>query len=71
MYAERMATEARAAGDAARARYWERVARRVDEAPPLTPEQRDRLRVLLRPTNDPGIPGATDLHPIVVRRLAA
>jgi hypothetical protein len=48
MYAERMAAEARAAGDEARGEYWDRIARVVDKAPPLSAEQRDRLAVLLR-----------------------
>ncbi len=50
MYAARRAAEARGRGDEAQARYWERIASKVDQAPPLTAAQRDRLAVLLRPT---------------------
>lgn len=35
------------------ARLAEHIKRVVDSAPPLTPEQRDRLSALLRPTGGP------------------
>ena len=64
MYAARKAAEARERGKEARelgdevqgrrwetqAEYFERIASKVDQAPPLTAAQRDRLAVLLRPT---------------------
>jgi hypothetical protein len=49
-HADRMIAEAEARGDAAAVRYWRRIRARVDGAPPLGPELRDRLRILLRPT---------------------
>lgn len=49
MYAAKKVAEAIAAGDEASQRYWERVRDVVDAAPELTAEQRDRLRILLRP----------------------
>jgi hypothetical protein len=39
--------------DHAAARLEEFIRRTVDAAPPLTPEQRDRLAVLLRTTSPP------------------
>jgi hypothetical protein len=41
------AAEAAAQGDKAGERYWLRVADTVDKAPPLSPEQIARLRVLI------------------------
>jgi hypothetical protein len=49
MHAARMAAEAEARGDTAKARFWLRIKARVDEAPPLSPEQSARLRILLAP----------------------
>lgn len=49
MYAARMAAEARARGDEAKARYWDGIQAKVDEAPPLDAATRSRLAVLLRP----------------------
>lgn len=49
-YAARQAAAARERGDEARAAYWDRIAEKVDQAPPLAGEVRDRLAVLLRPT---------------------
>lgn len=53
MYAAQQADEAEARGDYAKAQFWRQIAAKVDEAPPLTPELRDRLRVLLRPGPGP------------------
>lgn len=50
MYAERMAAEAEARGDHAKVRFWMRIKAKVDEAPPLAPEQLAQLRILLTPT---------------------
>lgn len=61
MYAERMAAEARARGDEAKAAYWDRIRAKVDEAPPLDAETRSRLAVLLRP--------AASAPALVVRRM--
>lgn len=47
-HAARMATAARADGNEAKARYWERIGRLVDAAPALTAPQRDQLAILLR-----------------------
>jgi hypothetical protein len=47
-YAERQLAAAESRGDRAAARYWRRIAAVVDQAPPLTAAQRDRLRVLMR-----------------------
>lgn len=49
MYAELKAREAEARGDHAKAAYWRRIKAKVDEAPPLTPEQVAQLRILLAP----------------------
>lgn len=49
-YAADKIAEAEAAGDHAAYRFWSRVKADVDAAPPLSPDQRDRLRVLLRRT---------------------
>ena len=49
MYAEAKANEALATGDMRGYEYWMRVKAEVDKAPPLVPEIRDRLSVLLRP----------------------
>jgi hypothetical protein len=48
-YEEVMAAEALERGDVADAENWMRVKADVDQAPPLTQAQKDRLRVLLRP----------------------
>ncbi len=47
MNAEELAAECEARGDMAGARYWRHVQAVVDEAPPLSPEQVARLRVLV------------------------
>lgn len=47
MNARQKAAEAAARGDTAGERYWLHVADVVDQAPPLSPEQIARLRVLL------------------------
>lgn len=49
-YAERKAMEADESGDKARGDFWRGVKAEVDKAPPLTIEQQDLLRVLLRPS---------------------
>lgn len=48
---ERMAAEAEAAGDHAGSRYWRSLKALVDQAPPLTPAQKAKLRVLMRPSS--------------------
>ena len=48
-HADRVIADALGRGDTVTAERWRRIKARVDEAPPLTPEQRDRLAVLLRP----------------------
>lgn len=53
MHAARMAAEALARGDDAKHRYWLRIQRQVDRAPPLTNAQLDRLVVLLRGAQHP------------------
>jgi hypothetical protein len=53
MNAEKLAAEAAARGDKAGERYWLGVARVVDEAPPLSPEQIARLRVLIWSDTEP------------------
>lgn len=47
MNALQLAAEAAARGDRAGEAYWLGVQRVVDQAPPLTPEQVSRLRVLI------------------------
>lgn len=47
MDAVQLAAEAAARGDKAGETYWLHVARVVDEAPPLAPEQVAKLRVLI------------------------
>lgn len=47
MNAEKLAAECEARGDKAGARYWLHVQKVVDEAPPLSPQQVARLRVLV------------------------
>lgn len=47
MNAEELAAECEARGDMAGARYWQHVQAVVEEAPPLSPEQISRLRVLI------------------------
>lgn len=47
MYAEQRAAEAAERGDAAGQAYWLHVKNLVDQAPPLSPEQMARLRVLV------------------------
>lgn len=49
MYAASKANEALVAGDMRGFEYWMHVKAEVDKAPPLAPEIRDRLSVLLRP----------------------
>jgi hypothetical protein len=49
MHAARMAAEAEARGDTAKAKFWLRIKAKVDEAPPLSPEQSAQLRILLAP----------------------
>lgn len=49
-------------GDQAEADFWRRVKADVDEAPPLSPEVRDRLAVLLRPAPAEAAPRATPRH---------
>lgn len=48
MYAEMMANKALEAGDMRGFNYWTSIKKTVDAAPPLAPEIRDRLTVLLR-----------------------
>lgn len=48
MNAAERAAEAAERGDTAKAAYWDRIARIVDQAPPLTAAQKSRLRILLR-----------------------
>ena len=50
MWAEQQAREAEARGDQERAAYYWAIKSEVDKAPPLSEEQKARLRVLLRPT---------------------
>lgn len=49
MMAADRAALAREQGDQRTADYWQAISDLVDQAPPLSPSQRDRLRVLLRP----------------------
>lgn len=49
-YSDRMIAEAEARGDIAAVNYWRGIAAVVDQAPPLSASQKDRLRVLLRPS---------------------
>lgn len=56
MYAEAKANEALAAGDMKAFEFWMAVKKDVDAAPPLAPEIRDRLSVLLRPALPDRIP---------------
>lgn len=51
MYAAQKIAEALERGDERAAAYWQRIKDLVDQAPPLSPEQRDRLRVLLQPNS--------------------
>jgi hypothetical protein len=51
--AEKLAAEAAARGDKAGERYWLHVAHVVDQAPPLSPEQISRLRVLIWSDTEP------------------
>ena len=53
MNAEQLAADAAARGDKAGEAYWLHVARVVDQAPPLSPEQVSRLRVLIWATEEP------------------
>jgi hypothetical protein len=48
-YSDRMIAEAEARGDIAAVTYWRGIAAVVDQAPPLSSAQKDRLRILLRP----------------------
>jgi hypothetical protein len=59
MYAARKAAEAARRGDQAALRFWTHVRDTVDQAPPLTDDQRDRLAVLLRPCRARATAGAT------------
>lgn len=47
MIAEREIAAALAAGDTKRAAYWQTIKDAVDQAPPLTERQRERLAALL------------------------
>lgn len=47
MGAEQLAVEAAARGDKAGEAYWLHIKEQVDQAPPLSPEQAARLRVLV------------------------
>jgi hypothetical protein len=47
MYAARMAAEAEARGDLAKARFWLRIKAEVDLAPAFDQATKDRLRILL------------------------
>ena len=49
MSAARFAAEAAERGDGAGEAYWLAVQSAVDAAPPLSPEQVSKLRILLRP----------------------
>lgn len=51
-YAVWKAAEAARRGDLEALRFWAHVHETVDEAPPLSEEQRGRLAVLLRPSSD-------------------
>lgn len=53
MTAAERAAVARAKGDQQSARYWQRIADLVEQAPPLTQAQQDQLRILLRPEAPP------------------
>lgn len=53
MNAEELAAECEARGDTAGARYWRHVEAVVSEAPPLSPEQVSRLRVLIHGDAEP------------------
>lgn len=55
-WAERNAMTAEAAGDVTQAAYWHRIKAEVDSAPPLTDEQKAKLRILLRPTREVSAP---------------
>ncbi|MGW2256099.1 GIY-YIG nuclease family protein [Kitasatospora sp. NPDC001660] len=48
-YSEWLIAAAEIIGDESRAAYWRRIKAKVDEAPPLTRCQKDRLRILLTP----------------------
>lgn len=58
MNAEELAAECEARGDMAGARYWQHVQAVVEEAPPLSPEQISRLRVLIWSDAEPHIEAA-------------
>lgn len=47
MIAEREITKALAEGDTKRAEYWRTIKDAVDQAPPLTERQREKLALLL------------------------
>jgi hypothetical protein len=49
MTAAERARQALARGDEQTARRWQRIADLVDQAPPLTQAQQDRLQILLQP----------------------
>lgn len=53
MNARERAALAAEQGDSATAAYWTRIAEVVDKAPPLSPEQKSILSVLLRPDPTP------------------
>lgn len=56
--AEQMAAEAAARGDKAGEAYWLHVQEVVEQAPPLSPEQIARLRVLVWSDPEPHIEAA-------------
>ncbi|MFB6567364.1 hypothetical protein [Streptomyces noursei] len=49
LYEDRKIREALERGDTAKADFWRRVKADVDQAPPLSPEQIAKLRVLIAP----------------------
>lgn len=57
-WAEGQARAAEARGDHERAAYFWSIKAEVDKAPPLSSEQKSRLRILLRP-----VPAAEAAHP--------
>jgi hypothetical protein len=65
LWEEHMAAEAEAAGDHAGARYWHSLKALVDQAPPLSEEQRSQLRILLRP-----VPAAEHIPQATFRNAA-
>lgn len=53
MNARQLAADAAARGDRAGEQYWLHVQAVVDQAPPLSPEQVSRLRVLIHSDAEP------------------